>query len=527
MEFGFYLYPFSAALSLVLLLSAWRALLRVWRRPKRLESELRRQGVRGNCYRVWYGDMKDQVKAITEAWSKPMELNHRITERVTPFVHSTVQKYGKTSLIWQGTTPRVLICDPAVIKEALSDRSGCIQKVPVTPQTRSILTGVATLEGEAWATRRKLINHAFYLEKLRAMLPAFLNSCDNLVGRWVKLLAGDDARRELDIWPELQSLTKDAISRTAFGSSYEEGRMIFELQREQVELVLEDVRRPSIPGFRHLPTAKNKRKRYLDKEINKLLLHIIEKKERAMKRGESCRDDLLGLLLQRKGNADDGIADEDTVDKELHKITTQDIIDECKLFYFAGQETTSAWLTWTIILLAQHQDWQQRAREEVVQLCGRQVPPDYEILGNLKIVTMVLNEVFRLYPPVTSLFRYTPTGVKLGGITYPAGVEFLLHTMMVHHDPTYWGDDAEQFNPQRFSPGVLKPASKDTAAFFPFGAGPRICLGQNFAMLEAKIALVRLLQHFRFELSPSYTHAPITVITLQPQFGAQVFVQRI
>lgn len=527
MELGFVLHLSCAVLILVLLFSAWRALLYAWWRPKRLESQLRRQGVRGNRYSVLYGDLKEQGMAYAEAWSKPMDLNHRIMARVSPFVHSTVQKYGKTSLIWQGPTPRVLICDPALIKEVLSDRSGCIQKVPVTPQTKPILTGVATLEGDEWATRRKLINHAFYLEKLKAMLPAFLTSCDNLVDRWDKILTvGDDARTELDVWPELQSLTKDAISRTAFGSSYEEGRMIFELQREQVELVLEDVMKsPYIPGFRYLPTAKNKRRRYLGREINKMLLHIIEQKEQAMKRGESCSDDLLGLLLQSKWN-NDGSSDKETTAAKKQKITTQDIIDECKLFYFAGQETTSAWLTWTIILLAVHQDWQQKAREEVLQLCGRQ-QPDYEILGNLTIVTMVLNEVFRLYSPVTSLFRHTPTGVNLGGITYPSGVEFFLQTMMVHHDPTYWGEDAEEFNPERFSPGLLKAASKDSVAFFPFGAGPRICLGQNFAMLEAKIALVRLLQHFSFELSPSYTHAPMTVITLQPQFGAQIFVQRL
>lgn len=139
---------------------------------------------------------------------------------------------------------------------------------------------------------------------------------------------------------------------------------------------------------------------------------------------------------------------------------------------------------------------------------------------------MILHEVLRLYPPVTLLYRHTRRKTQIGEFSVPAGVETLLPTLFLHYDPKYWGEDVEEFNPQRFYEGVSK-ATKDQIAFYPFGWGPRICLGQNFAMIEAKMALTMILKQFSFQLSPSYTHAPYTVITLQPQHGAPIILHQI
>lgn len=148
------------------------------------------------------------------------------------------------------------------------------------------------------------------------------------------------------------------------------------------------------------------------------------------------------------------------------------------------------------------------------------------VLKTMLQVTMILYEVLRLYPPGIFLQRQTYKTMKLGDVVYPPGVLLLLFVIFIHHDPELWGKDAKEFNPDRFAEGIPK-ASKDKTAFFPFGGGPRTCIGQNFALLEAKMGLSLILQRFKFELSPSYVHAPYTVILLHPKYGVQLRLRRL
>ena len=139
---------------------------------------------------------------------------------------------------------------------------------------------------------------------------------------------------------------------------------------------------------------------------------------------------------------------------------------------------------------------------------------------------MILNEVLRLYPPAALLTRLVQNETKLEKLSLPTGVMLSFPIVLIHRDKKIWGDDANEFNPDRFAEGVSK-ATQNQAGFFPFGWGPRICIGQNFAIIEAKIALSMILQHFSFELSSSYTHAPTSHLTIRPQHGVHIMVRKL
>ncbi|KAL6614876.1 hypothetical protein ACP70R_037146 [Stipagrostis hirtigluma subsp. patula] len=512
----------GGAAAALLLWWAVRMMEWAWWAPRRMERALRAQGLGGTEYRFLRGDLREEqgLKAAALARPMPMDQPHDVGPRVLPLLHRVYQAHGKLSFTWFGPTPRITITDPELVREVLSNKSDHFEKPKLPARlVKLLIGGILILEGEEWVHRRRLMNPAFHAEKLKAMLPAFSTSCSELIGRWESLAATSIGPAELDVWPEFKNLSGDVISRTAFGVGCQEGRRIFVLQAEQAERVVQSLKTSYIPGFSLLPTRNNRRMKAIDREIKTILRGIVEKRQKAMEKGEANSVDLLGLLLESNMNCrnSDG--------KSGKGITVDEVIEECKLFYFAGMETTAILLAWIMVVLSMHPEWQDRAREEVLQVFGKN-KPDFSGISRLKIVTMVVNEVLRLYSPAVSLTRRTCKQTQLGGVSYPAGVMLLLPMIFIHRDPDLWGDNSGEFNPGRFAEGVSKACS-DPGAFVPFSWGPRVCIGQNLALVETKVAISMILQRFTFELSPAYVHAPYTVLSLQPQHGVPVRLHRL
>ncbi|GMH15934.1 hypothetical protein Nepgr_017775 [Nepenthes gracilis] len=477
----------------------------LWWRPRKIAKHFSKQGIKGPPYRFFIGNMKDLVELMTKAASQPMPLSHNVLPRVLPFYHHWKKIYGATYLIWFGPNPRLTISDPALIREIFSTSSELFEKYESHPTVRKLEgNGLISLKGETWAHRRKIISPIFHTENLRLMVPIMGKSVAAMLDRWSGLSNSGKVEIEVSEW--FQNLSEEVITRTIFGSSYEDGKEIYKLQAQQIVFAAESFQKVFVPGYRFLPTSRNRQSWRLDGEIERLLTRLIDRRRQAAgdrrRSSEERPRDLLERLMEEGLRGDE-------------------IVEECKSFFFAGKHTTSSLLTWTTVLLAMHPQWQQLARDEVLRVCGARDIPTKDDVANLKTLGMIVYESLRLYPPTVAMIRRSKNDVELGRIKIPKGTEILIPILAVHHDSTVWGSDVSEFNPARFTQGIAR-TSKHPTAFMPFGLGARQCIGQNLAVLQVKMTVAMILQRFSFDLSPNYNHAPTISMFLYPQFNAPV-----
>ncbi|KAG8079600.1 hypothetical protein GUJ93_ZPchr0007g3951 [Zizania palustris] len=432
----------------------------VWR-PRAIARRLRAQGVTGPDYRFYSGNLPDIRRLHEESASLVLDVaSHDFIPVVQPYFHKYIPLYGR------GCTPRA---------SRICRSRGCLARV--VWRSSKARVGSAT---------HKVIQPAFNMDKLKMMTKAMFDCAGSMVSEWEsKLVAGGGGTVEIELSRQFEELTADVISHTAFGSSYVEGKQVFVAQRELLFLALSTFFTVQFPG----DTTRSSR----------------------------YGNDLLGLMLESCAAPEHGGA--------ALALSMDEIIDECKTFFFAGQDTTSHILTWTMFLLSTHPEWQEKLGEEVAAECGDQVPTG-DMLTKLKLVNMFLLETLRLYSPVPLIESRAVSDLELGsgGVRVPEGTILKIPIATIHRDKDVWGDDADEFRPERFENGVSRAANHPNA-LLSFSSGPRACIGQNFAMMEAKVIIAMILQRFSFALSPNYVHAPTDVITLRPKYGLPMILK--
>uniref|UniRef100_A0A0D9WMT5 Cytochrome P450 n=1 Tax=Leersia perrieri TaxID=77586 RepID=A0A0D9WMT5_9ORYZ len=506
-------FPVAVAVAGVVSTWLWKTMARLVWRPYAVAAAFRKQGITGPAYRLYVGSNGEANAMRAAGRGETLDARcHDIIPRVLPHHRAWMSRHGKVVVSWNGATPVLVVGDYAMAKQILADRTGTYGKIDPGASILALFgKGLVFLDGDDWSRHRRVLHPAFAMDKLKTMTTTMAACARDVIRTW-------EARAEIEVGHQFHELTADVISHTAFGSSYQQGKEVFVLQRELQAIAMATINSVRFPGSQFIPTKNNVRRWELEKKVRGTLMTMIRERQAAVaKEGKGYGNDLLGLMLEANAAAGDGGGG-------ARSMTIDEIIDECKTFFFAGHDTTTQLLTWSIFLLGTNPQWQDHLRDEVLRECGGDSLPDADSLSKLKLMTMVIYETLRLYGPVSQLVTTVTADTELAGVRIPKGTMTMIPSAILHRDVEVWGEDAGEFNPLRFRDGVNKAAAL-AGALLAFSLGHRSCIGQDFAMLEVKATLAVILRRFAFEVSPEYVHAPVDYITLQPQCGLPVVLK--
>lgn len=344
-----------ALISLLVLAVSWiweYVIVRLIWRPYAIAKMLRMQGIHGPPYKFLKGSNEEEKRLKEEAAGLVLDVHdHNFLPRIAPHYLKWRAQYGEPFVYWSGPKPRICIFDYEVARQILSSKSGHFVKNDAHPIILELLgKGLVLVDGVDWVRHRRVINPAFAMDKIKMMTQTMVSCAQSMVKELEDQASMNKNREvEVDFDKPLQVLTADIISHTAFGSSYKLGMEAFHAQKELQAMAMASILSLQIPGFSYLPTKRNRRKWMLEKKLKSTLMRVIN--SRLVSQGSGYGNDLLGLMLEACAATDkEG-------EEEKLTLTMDEIIHECKTFFFAGYETTSILLTWTVFLLSVYPEW--------------------------------------------------------------------------------------------------------------------------------------------------------------------------
>lgn len=416
------------------------------------------------------------------------------------FLTACARDYGGVVLLRFGNRTVYFVAAPDAIETVLVTKSRDVIKNFALRKSRTVLgNGLLTSEGDFWRRQRRLMQPAFHRQRIAGYGTRIVEMTEQMLESWKH-------GQVRDIHADMMELTLYIISKTVFDVDV---RGMANTIDAALSVLMDDfTQRLSSPILFLVPSSvplpANLRVRAAVQQLDTLIYRIINERRTS---GED-RGDLLSMLLHAQ-DEDDGSQMSDT-----------QLRDEVFTLMLAGHETTALALSWAWYLLAQNPVAETRLHEELQSVLNDRVPT-MDDLPHLHYTEMVILETMRLYPPSWLIGREAMEPFTLGDYDVPVGTTLFMSQWVTHRNPQYF-EQPEAFRPERWADGLAKRIPK--YAYFPFGGGPRLCIGNHFAMMEATLALATIAQRFQFRLVEGYPIVVQPSFTLRPQFGVQVHV---
>ena len=389
-----------------------------------------------------------------------------------------------------------LVSDPAMIEEVLVGRRlDFIKAGAIRRQQRLFGKGLLINEGESWANQRRLAQPAFHPRNLGAYTPVIASHTARMLDRW----SGVD---RLDVHEEAKALLMTIVAESLFGPDVAPRAAEIGVAVEAAMDRFAARRGPArlLPDWVPLDDSR----RYVEgvEALDAFIAETIARRRET----EEPRSDLLHMLLSAR-------------DENGSAMTSRQIRDEAVNLFVGGFDTPSLAIAWSWYLLSQHADIAKRVAVEVDSILGDR-DPEASDLSKLAFTQMVLKESMRLYPPAWLLGREAIKDTELGGVAIPKGSTVLISQWVMHRDPRYFADSL-QFLPDRWKSNPSLPRF----VYFPFGAGPRVCIGAAFATMECTSVLAMMARRFRFAMATANPVEPHATMTLRPRGGIHARIQ--
>jgi cytochrome P450 len=418
------------------------------------------------------------------------------------FLADCARTYGDVVDLRFGLMRVRVLNHPDLVEEVLVTKSRhFIKHGPLRQARPSLGNGLLTSEGDFWRRQRKLAQPAFHRERIAGYAAAMVAAAERMLDGWDK--SGDQVR---DVQDDMMRVTLEIVAMCLFdadvsGDAAAASAAMETLIRCFARRVDQLIKLPMA-----IPTPSNLRFRRAMGRLDRIVFAIIAERRAS----GADRGDLLSMLLHAR-DEDDG-----------RRMTDRQLRDEAMTLFMAGHETTANTLAWTWLLLSQNPEAEARLHAELDDVLGGRTPT-FADLPRLSYADRVITEALRVYPTVWLLGREAIEPCTIGGERVPVGLTLWMSQWVLHRDGRFF-DDPEAFRPDRWADGLARRIPR--YAYFPFGGGPRICIGNSFAQMEAVLLLATIARRYRLRLAPGADVRPLPTMTLRPDGGVPMILTR-